>query len=63
LRNLGIKKFLNPRIDDPVKTLKTVTPAEAGVQKYLNLQDSRSPPSRGQGYPCESRGGNDKIGK
>ena len=46
----GIEKFLNPRIDDPVKTLKTVTPAEAGVQKYLNLLDSRF---------C----GNDRIGK
>ena|GEM_PF-1315304 len=28
-------------IDDLVKSLKTVTPAEAGVQNYLNLLDSR----------------------
>jgi len=28
-------------IDDLVKSLKTVTPAEAGVQNSLNLLDSR----------------------
>jgi hypothetical protein len=28
-------------IDDPVKTLKTVTPAEVGVQNSLNILDSR----------------------
>jgi len=28
-------------IDDLVKSLKSVTPAEAGVQKSLNLLDSR----------------------
>jgi hypothetical protein len=39
--NWGIEKFLNPRIDDPVETSQTVTPAEAGVQKQLNLLDSR----------------------
>jgi hypothetical protein len=49
--------------DDLVKSLKTVTPAEAGVQNYLNLLDSRSPLLWGQVYPCESRGGNDKIGE
>jgi len=27
--------------DDLVKSLKAVTPAEAGVQNYLNLLDSR----------------------
>ena len=36
---------------------------EAGVQNHLNLLDSRSPLSWGQVYPCESRGGNDKIGE
>jgi hypothetical protein len=35
--------------NDLVKSLKTVTPAEAGVQNYLNLLDSRFR-------------GNDKIG-
>jgi hypothetical protein len=38
------------RYDDLVKSLKTVTPAEAGVQNYLNLLDSRFR-------------GNDKIGE
>jgi hypothetical protein len=49
-RDWGIEKFQNSRTDDPVKTLRTVTPAEAGVQKYFNLLDSRF---------C----GNDRIGK
>jgi hypothetical protein len=35
------QKILGRRYDDLVKSLKTVTPAEAGVQNYLNLLDSR----------------------
>jgi hypothetical protein len=31
LGDWGIEKFLNPRIDDLVKSLKTVTPAKAGA--------------------------------
>jgi hypothetical protein len=31
----------NANFDDLVKSLKTVTPAEAGVQNSLNLLDSR----------------------
>jgi hypothetical protein len=38
------------KVDNLVKSLKTVTPAEAGVQKHLNLLDSRFR-------------GNDKIGE
>jgi len=43
--------------NDLVKSLKTVTPAEAGVQNCLNLLDSRWSLPR-----TLIRGGNDKIG-
>ena len=35
------KKRFKSKNDDLVKSLKAVTPAEAGVQNYLNLLDSR----------------------
>jgi len=43
-RNSGrssTKKRFKSKNDDLVKSLKAVTPAEAGVQNYLNLLDSR----------------------
>jgi hypothetical protein len=45
-----MRKFSFLNYNDLVKSLKTVTPAEAGVQNYLNLLDSRFR-------------GNDKIGE
>ena len=41
MKRLAIAKIPNPITDDLVKSLKTVTPAEAGVQNSLNLLDSR----------------------
>jgi hypothetical protein len=41
IRNPNIETRNKSKIDDPVKSLKTVTPAEAGVQISLDLLDSR----------------------
>jgi len=42
VQNPNDKKIMILNYADLVKSLKTVTPAEAGVQNYLNLLDSRS---------------------
>jgi len=41
IKNQASKIVPVPTYDDLVKSLKTVTPAEAGVQNSLNLLDSR----------------------
>jgi len=38
-----------------------VIPAKAGIQSFQSILGSRSPPSRGQVYPCENRAGSDSL--
>jgi len=41
IRPFSLVSLSYPIFDDLVKSLKTVTPAEAGVQNYLNSLNSR----------------------
>jgi len=47
---------------DPLRSFKSYAPCHPGLDPESSVfLDSRSPHSRGQVYPCESRGGNNAL--
>jgi hypothetical protein len=54
--------FKKPREFSALEALSLVCHSGLDPESGVSDLDSRSPPSRGQVYPCESRGGNDNSG-